>query len=103
LLPAIPARSRSQVTLNSGATFDEEIGGTSPGTGGADGYDQTVVESGGSIALGGATLDLSLVNSFTPSFGDVYTIIKNDTGTAVSGTFAGLAQGATFSASGTTF
>ena len=60
----------ASLTLKSGSTFDEEIGGTAPGTGGAGGYDQTVVESGGAISLGGATLDISLVDSFTPSVGD---------------------------------
>ena len=93
----------ASLTLASGANFDEEIGGTSPGTGGAGGYDQTVVKSGGTIALGGATLNLSLVDGFTPTPGDVFTIINNDTGNAVSGTFAGLPQGATFSAAGVTW
>ena len=93
----------ADLTLNSGATFDEEIGGTAPGTGGAGGYDQTVVESGGTISLGGATLDVSLVDSFTPTLGDVYTIINNETGKGISGTFDGLAQGTTFEADGTWF
>jgi autotransporter-associated beta strand protein len=91
------------LTLNSGATFGEEIGGSAPGTGGAGGYDQTVVESGGTISLGGATLDVSLVNGFAPSVGETFTIIDNETGNAVSGTFDGLAQGAVFEADGTWF
>jgi hypothetical protein len=93
----------ASLTLNSGATFDEEIGGTAPGTGGADGYDQTVVESGGAILLGGATLNVSLVNSFTPSVGESFIIINNETGSPIVGTFDGLAQGATFEADGTWF
>ena len=70
----------ASLTLESGSTFDEEIGGASPGTGGASGYDQTVVESGGTISLNGATLDVSLVNGFTPSTGETFTIISNETG-----------------------
>jgi len=93
----------ASLTLNSGATFDEQIGGTAPGTGGAGGYDQTVVESGGDIALGGATLNVSLVNSFTPSVGDTFTVINNETGNPVSSTFAGLVQGATLTADGDLF
>jgi hypothetical protein len=88
----------ASLTLNSGSNFDEEIGGTSAGTGGAGGYDQTIVQSGGAISLGGATLDVSLVDSFTPSVGDTFTIINNETGSDVAGTFAGLPQGATFEA-----
>ena len=91
------------LTLNSGATFDEEIGGTAPGNGGPGGYDQTVVESGGTISLGGATLDVSLVNSFAPSVGESFTIINNETGKGISGTFDGLAEGATFEADSTWF
>ena len=90
----------ASLTLESGSSFDEQIGGSSPGTGGAGGYDQTVVESGGTVSLGGATLNLSLVDGFTPSLGDTITIIENDTGSAVNGTFAGLAQGAVVSADG---
>jgi hypothetical protein len=90
----------ASLTLNSGATFGEEIGGASPGTGGAGGYDQTIVQSGGVVSLGGSTLNLSLVNGFTPSVGNVLTIISNQTGNAVSGTFAGLPQGAGVAANG---
>jgi hypothetical protein len=93
----------ASLTLDSGSTFDEEIGGTAPGTGGAGGYDQTVVESGGRITLGGATLDVSLVDSFTPTIGNAFTIINNETGNPVSGTFDDLAQGTTFEADGTWF
>ena len=93
----------ASLTLEAGSTFDEQIGGTSPGTGGPSGYDETVVESGGAISLGGATLDVSLVNSFTPSIGETFTIINNETGGPVSGTFAGLGQGATFNVDGDLF
>ncbi len=57
-----------------------------------------MVESGGAISLGGATLDVSLVDGFTPSVGETFTIINNETGKPVSGTFDGLAEGATLHA-----
>src|SRR6185369_5608722 len=50
------------LSLSSGAIFKEEIGGTNPGV---SGYDQVQVH--GTVSLGGATLDLSLVNAFVPS------------------------------------
>jgi hypothetical protein len=85
----------TSLTLNSGATFAEQIGGTTAGTGGTGGYDQTVVESG-TIELNTAMLDVSVVNSFMPSVGNTFTIINNETGNQVNGTFAGLVQGTTF-------
>ena len=93
----------ASLTLQAGATFVEQIGGANPGTGGAGGYDQTVVESNGTIALGGATLDVSLVDSFAPSGGETFTIINNETGSPVTGTFAGLGQNAIFEVDNTPF
>jgi hypothetical protein len=86
----------ASLTLNSGSNFDEEIGGTSRGTGGASGYDQTIVQNGGTIALGGATLNLSFVDNFTPAGGDVFSIINNESGRAVGGTFDDRPQGTVF-------
>jgi autotransporter-associated beta strand protein len=93
----------ASLTLESGSTFGEEIGGTAAGTGGAGGYDQTIVESGGAISLNNATLNVSVVDGFTPSIGDSFTIISNETGDTVSGTFAGLVDGETFEADGARF
>ena len=62
-----------------------------------------MVDSGGTIGLGGATLNVSLVDGFTPSVGDSFTIINNETGNAVGGTFDGLSQGATFNVDGNVF
>ena len=45
--------------VSPGATFTVELGGTTAGQ-----YDQLAVT--GTVSLGGATLDLSLVNGFTP-------------------------------------
>jgi hypothetical protein len=50
--------------------------------------------AGGAISLNGATLSVDALNGFNPSAGEVYNIIQNATGSAVSGTFAGLAEGA---------
>ena len=76
-------------TFSSGSSFVVEINGTTAGTG----YDQLNVT--GTIDLGGATLSLS--GSFTPSAGQTYTIIVNDSTDAVTGTFNGLAEGAIIS------
>jgi autotransporter-associated beta strand protein len=84
------------LTLDSGAHLSIELGGT---TAGANGYDQLRVN--GTVALGGATLDAFLVNGFDPEAVGVtpFRIIDNDSGDAVTGTFAGLAEGATFTVS----
>jgi len=91
-----PGNSPGQVmvgalSLNPGAYYDEELGGTSAGTG----YDQTIVRSGGTVTLNGATLNISSYAGFRPANGDVFTIIDNQGSSPVTGTFAGLAQGAT--------
>jgi fibronectin-binding autotransporter adhesin len=77
-------------TFAAGATFEVEVGGTAPGTG----YDRATVN--GAVTLAGATLDLTFIGGFVPAFGNSYTIVLNDGSDAVSGTFAGLAEGETF-------
>lgn len=47
----------------------------------------------GTVTLGGATLATSLIGGYVPTVGDVFTIVTNDVADAVSGTFAGLAEG----------
>lgn len=81
------------LNISSGSTYDVEIAGTTAGSG----YDQTNVT--GTVTLGGT---LNVAMGFVPANGDQFTIISNDGADAVSGTFAGLAQGATFGASGNT-
>ncbi len=76
------------VSFASGSTFDVEIGGTTVGTE----YDQLNVT--GTVSLGGSTLNLSVFNGFTPVSGQTFTIINNDSTEAVTGTFSGLAEGA---------
>ncbi|HSX03013.1 MAG TPA: hypothetical protein VLI05_06940 [Candidatus Saccharimonadia bacterium] len=59
-------------------------------------YDQTAVT--GTAALNGAKLDVSL--GYTPAAGSSFTIL---TASSVTGQFAGLANGSTFTVGGTTF
>ena len=77
------------LTLNSNTTYDFQINSLTPGTG----YDQIVAN--GDINLGGATLHASAGASYTPSVGDVITVISNQGSNAVNGQFAGLGEGAT--------
>ena len=62
----------ASLSLATGSTFDEELGGTTAGTQ----YDQTVVPAGGTVALDGATLNISFVDGFLPTVGQQFTIIK---------------------------
>jgi autotransporter-associated beta strand protein len=75
------------LVLSSGATYSVEINGTTAGTQ----HDQTVVN--GAVNLTGATLSVS--GSHTPVTGNSIVLIANDGSDAVSGTFIGLAEGAT--------
>src|SRR5437867_191768 len=72
--------------------FVVQLNGTTAGTG----YDQLNVT--GSVNLGGATLSGTL--GFSPPNGTSFTIINNDGGDAVIGTFAGLPEGSTVVLSG---
>ena len=85
------------LTLNSGSHFTVEIAGTTAGTD----YDQVVVT--GTVTLNGASLDLSLLNSFDPVAGDSFTIIDNDGADAVTGSFAGAAEGGFINSGAQTF
>jgi fibronectin-binding autotransporter adhesin len=80
---------------SSGSTFSVEINGTSVGTQ----YDQTNVT--GTVSLAGATLSIS--RGYSPTGGDTFVIINNDGSDAVSGTFNGLAEGASVSIGGKQF
>lgn len=76
-----------------GATLDMELGGlaANPGTD----YDQLIVN--GDVTLAG-DLDVSLFSPTTA--GQSYVIINKTTAGAISGAFAGLAEGATFDVDG---
>jgi hypothetical protein len=85
------------VSFDSSSSLNEEIGGTSAGTG----YDQLNVT--GTVSLGSAILNISTYGGFTPALGDVYTIINNDSTDAVTGVFSGMAQNSRTTVSGYTY
>ena len=78
------------VTLNSGSNFNVELTGTAVGTQ----YDQLVVS--GTTTLNNANLNILSVPVY-PALSDQFFIINNTGTGAVSGTFNGLAEGASFS------
>jgi len=80
------------LTLNSGSNFVQDIASATA----CSGYDQTTVT--GAVNLGGA--NLNIIQTYTPAPNTVFIII---TGSSVSGTFNGLAEGATTVVSGTTY
>ncbi|HVS58128.1 MAG TPA: hypothetical protein VHD60_00090 [Candidatus Saccharimonadales bacterium] len=82
------------LTLNGSYAF--QIGGTTA----CSGYDQINVT--GTVSISGA-LNVSLYNNYAPKTGESYTIIQNDGSDAVTGTFTGLAEGATFKVGADTF
>jgi hypothetical protein len=79
--------------LSAGATLSTEINGTTAGTN----YDQTVVN--GTVNVSGATLSLS--GSYTPVVGNSFVLVDNDGTDTITGTFTGLAEGATVTVNGT--
>ncbi|MCI0455675.1 MAG: autotransporter-associated beta strand repeat-containing protein [Gemmataceae bacterium] len=79
------------LALNANTTYVVQIFGTTIGQ-----HDNLNVA--GTVALGGATLQVTV--GFTSAVDNVYTLISNDGTDAVSGTFAGLAQGAILTAGG---
>ncbi len=64
--------------------FDVEIGGTNAGAE-VDGYDQLIVS--GDVALGGATLNLSLLGGYPPAVGGVFYLLVNDDDDPITGKF----------------
>jgi autotransporter-associated beta strand protein len=81
--------SSGSVQLAAGATFAAELQGATAGAG----YDQLRVN--GTVALGNATLALTLGANTTLPLNAKLTIIDNDGADPVTGTFASLAAGAT--------
>ena len=75
------------LALDPGGTLSVNLNGPAPGTG----YDQLVVV--GAVHLGGS---LSLASFTPPPPGTMVTVIDNELGLPVVGTFAGLPQGSTF-------
>ena len=87
--------AQGNVTLDSASTYTAELNGSSAGTGG---YSQLNVT--GAVILGGSTLNASL-NSFTPTSGETFTIIQSTS--PITGTFNGLAEGASLTIGGVPF
>jgi parallel beta-helix repeat protein len=83
------------LTLTSGSTVNIELNGPTPGTQ----HDQLNVT--GTVNLGGASLNVT--TGYAVPNGTSFVIVNNDGTDAVTGTFAGLPQNATFNVSGTTF
>lgn len=87
----------SATNLTLAGTYQAEIGGTTVCTG----YDQLQVS--GTVNVTGGTLQASLVNGFTPTVGQAFTIVDNQGGSPVTGTFSGLSEGTTFNVGSYTF
>jgi hypothetical protein len=86
---------QGNVTMNAGAVFQVELNGPTPG----NGYDQ--LEVNGAVNLNGATL--SVLPGFSIAPGTAFLVLVNDTSNPLSGTFAGLPEGASFQAGGQYF
>jgi hypothetical protein len=78
------------LTLDGDSTFLAELDGSSPGDG-TTGYDQ--VAASGAIDLAGAALVAEVGGGYVPTPGDQLTIVKNDSGSAVTGNFADFGEG----------
>lgn len=72
------------MSLAAGAAFNVEI---------ASGASHDRADVTGAVSLGGASLNLTALGGFAPQAGQAYTIVANDGADAVTGTFAGLAEG----------
>jgi autotransporter-associated beta strand protein len=84
------------LSFSPGATYMPVLAGAAAGTG----YDQIVAT--GTINLTNATLDVRLGVGFTPVAGSTYDILTS-TGDALTGSFRGLAEGATVTAGPSSF
>ncbi len=90
---AAPGRlGTANLVLQAGSTLAAEITGTTVVTQ----YDQVAVI--GTVNVTGATL--STLGSFVPASGNSFVLIDNDGADAITGTFAGLAEGATVTFNG---
>ena len=81
--------SAGNVTLGTGSTLQEQIQGFPP----FYELDGELTATGSPVNLTGSTLDVSPLDGFTPSVGHVITLISNQTGSPVTGTFTGLPEG----------
>jgi len=86
----------SYATFNTGSTLFVNLNGTNLATG----FNQLNVTGVVTINSG---VNLSLTKTFAGTVSNQFVIVNNDLADAVAGTFAGLTNGATFTASGTSF
>jgi hypothetical protein len=77
------------LTLNAGSTLFARLNGLAAGTG----YDQLVMN--GEVDLGGAVLSALLGGGYSPAAGNELFVLTNDGIDPITGTFAGLPNGAT--------
>lgn len=80
--------STSNLEFEEGGIYEFEIEGNDAGE-----YDQ--INVAGTVKLGSGTLRVIQLDSFKPSSGKSFVIIKNNGNDKVTGTFAGLTEGAT--------
>src|SRR5262249_46280806 len=83
------------VTFTPLAAFSALLNGTDPGS------DYSQLVAGGPIDLGGSAL--SLILGFTPEVDDSFTLLSSADLAGVTGTFAGLDEGAVFNQDGLLF
>jgi len=88
------------LTLDGNSTYLAELDGGSTGNG-TTGYDQIVAS--GAVDLDSALLDTGLGGGYVPTPGDQLTILQNNSGSDVTGTFAGLGEGTELIISGRPF
>lgn len=87
----------SGLVMTAGSVLDEELGGTTA----CSGYDQVNVT--GTVTLGNATLNIILFGGLAPVVGNTFTVITNDGNDSVTGTFAGLGEGASVTSAGVAY
>ena len=92
--------STQALSLVAGATLEIEIARPLPAPG-PDQFDRLNVT--GSVSLGGATLDVALLGGYSPPTGAAFVIVDNDGTDPISGTFAGLPEGAIVTAGANRF
>jgi autotransporter-associated beta strand protein len=69
-----------------GAKLSIQLGGSTIGGNGVNGYDQ--IAALGEVVLNGGTLDATLLGGFIPTIGALFVIVDNDGTDPVQGTFA---------------
>ncbi len=84
-------------TFFSGSSFDVDLNGTAAGSG----YDELSVTGSATLGSGTAALNLAIGPNFSAGIGATFNILVTSVG--VTGTFSGLAQGATITADGQVF